>query len=197
MRTPRIAALLAVSCGIASSRALAAQQISDTASAGGSASLTPYLLGAQVNVIGQDLRPLHSPYAGANSLRARGDSKISHAYGVYAGVTVMRGLDAYLDVEMIRGKGISRVVGLAGPTNGDVLRQGSVDLGSGPYVARAFVRYTVPLDSRASDGDTLQRGIDQIPAIVSRRRAEIAAGKFALSDFFDVNRYANSTRQQF
>lgn len=164
-------------------------------SAVGSATWRTYLLGTQINVIGQDLRPFRSPYEGPNSLRSRGDSKISHAYGVYGGIDAGRGLQAYLDVEMIRGKGISRVVGLAGPTNGDVLRQGTADLGSGPYVARAFVRYTVPFSSR--ERDTLQRSPDQIPAIVSARRLEFTAGKLAVSDLFDVNRYANTTRQQF
>lgn len=175
---------------------LRAQQ-PDSARAGrqGSATWVPWLLGTQINVIGQDLRPLHSPYAGAHSLRANGDSKISHAYGVYSGVQAGDRLQGYLDIEMVRGKGISSVTGLAGPTNGDVLRQGSVDLGNGPYVARAFIRYTVPL--AGASRDTLQRGIDQIPEIASARRIEITAGKFALSDIFDLNRYANSTRQQF
>jgi hypothetical protein len=105
------------------------------------------------------------------------------------------GFQGYLDVEMIRGKGISSVLGLAGPTNGDVLRQGTVDLGSGPYVARAFVRYTVPFASRSFD--TLTRAQDQVPTIVSSHRLEITAGKFAVTDLIDVNRYANTTRQQF
>ena len=138
---------------------------------------------------------MHSPYEGTNSLTARGDSKISHAYGVYGGLDAGRGLQAYLDVEMIRGKGISRVVGLAGPTNGDVLRQGTIDLGSGPYVARAYVRYTHSFNSNKRD--TLSRAPDQIPEIASANRIEITGGKFAASDLFDVNRYANSTRLQF
>jgi high affinity Mn2+ porin len=138
---------------------------------------------------------MRSPYAGPNSLLAGGDSKISHAYGVYTGVDAGHGLQAYLDVEMIRGKGISSVLGLAGPTNGDVLRQGTVDLGSGPYVARAFVRYTHYLSGHQRD--TLNAAPDQIPGTASSNRLEITAGKFAVSDLFDVNRYANSTRQQF
>lgn len=163
----------------------------------GSENWTVRGLGAQINVIAQDLRPLQSPYAFTNSLRASGDSKISHAYGAYVGAQAGRRLQGYLDVEMIRGKGISSVTGLAGPTNGDVLRQGTFDLGNGPYVARAFVRYTMPLAGRADGMDTLQRGIDQIPGIVSKHRIEITAGKLAASDLFDVNRYANTTRRQF
>jgi carbohydrate-selective porin OprB len=153
------------------------------------------LLGTQINVIGQDLRPFRSAYEGANSLVSRGDSKISHAYGVYAGIDAGHALQAYLDVEMIRGMGIGRVVGLAGPTNGDVLRQGTADLGSGPYVARAFLRYVVAFSG--TERDTLPRAPDQNPSIVSARRLEVAAGKLAVGDLFDVNRYANSTRQQF
>jgi hypothetical protein len=166
-----------------------------SADSSGSERWRPYLLGTQINMIAQALRPMRSPYEGANSLTARGDSKISHAYGVYGGVDAGRGLQAYLDVEMIRGKGISGVVGLAGPTNGDVLRQGTVDLGSGPYVARAFVRYTRSFSS--DQRDTLNAAPDQIPGTVPAHRVEISAGKLAASDLFDLNRYANSTRQQF
>ena len=160
-----------------------------------SAEWAVHALGTQINVIGQDLRPVKSPYSSTNSLRARGDTKISHAYGAYVGVQAGNRLQGYLDIEMIRGKGVSSVTGLAGPTNGDVLRQGTFDLGNGPYVARAFIRYTVPLGS--ADQDTLQRGIDQLSGVVSKRRLEITAGKLAASDLFDLNRYANTTRQQF
>ena len=75
----------------------------------------------------------------------RGDASISDAYGIYGGVQAGAHLQGYLDVEMVRGRGISRVLGLANPTNGDVLRQGTVNLGYGPYVARAFLRYTIAL----------------------------------------------------
>ena len=48
---------------------------------------------------------------------------------------------------MARGSGVSHASGLAGVTNGDVLRQGTADLGNGPYVARAFLRFIVPMGS--------------------------------------------------
>jgi hypothetical protein len=170
------------------------------ASPPGSASWSPQVLGTQINVIAQRLAPFHSPYEGPNSLTAGGDHAVSHAYGVYLGVRpfasprARTSLDAYLDAEMIRGRGVSRTVGLAGLTNGDVIRQGSADLGSGPYVARAFVRLTRGLGTRR---DTLPRAPDQLPGIVARHRVEVTLGKLAASDLFDVNRYANSTRQQF
>ena len=128
------------------------------------------------------------------SLTSSGDDAISHVYGVYAGARLTRRLDGYLDVEMARGKGISRASGLAAVTNGDVLRQGTADLGNGPYVARAFLRYTVPL---SIENDAVARVPEQMPGGVARSRIEVTAGKLAASDLFDVNRYANSTRSQF
>lgn len=178
----------------------------------GSASWAPQILGTQITVIGQRLFPFHSSYSGVNSLVAGGDTQVSHTYGLYLGArpfaTFLPGLAAYLDIEMARGKGVGRTVGLAGVTNGDVIRQGSGNLGNGPYVARAFLRYTHAANfwgrrsvERPSAArmtlDTLDRSPDQLPDIVAARRVEITAGKLAASDLFDQNRYANSPRRQF
>ena len=165
-----------------------------TAADSGSARWQPMLLGAQINIIHQRLLPFQAAFDGPNSLEHGGDAKTSEAYGAYLGMRMSRGLEGYLDIEMIRGKGVSRTVGLAGIANGDVIRQGSADLGDGPYVARAFLRYTIDL---GGGSDTLARAADQLPAIARASRVEIAAGKFAISDLFDLNRYANSTRLQF
>jgi hypothetical protein len=127
------------------------------------------LLGAQVTYIGQDLRPFESPYSGPMSLVSTGDRKLSRSYGVCGGACVVSNLSAYLDIEMIRSSRISHASGLASVTNGDVLRQGSVDLGNGPYVARAFVRGMIPLNGVAQD--TIVAGVEnarQRPPIVVR-----------------------------
>ena len=154
-----------------------------------------WVLGTQINVIAQHLSPFASPYSGPNSLSGTGDSQASFAFGVYTGARLWRGLEGYLDVEMIQGHGVSNVTGLGGITNGDVLRQGSTDLGNGPYVARAFLRYTVAFEHERAD--TASAAPDQIPGRVARQRLEISVGKLALNDLFDVNRYATSTRLQF
>ena len=153
------------------------------------------LLGAQATFIGQDLRPFPARYSGPMSLTSTGDRQLSSSYGLYGGVCMTSELTAYVDAEMILGSGISRASGVAGVTNGDVLRQGSVDLGKGPYIARAFARWTIPLPSTTSD--TIAAGVDAMPSIVSGERIEITGGKFAATDIFDLNRYANSTRTQF
>jgi hypothetical protein len=153
------------------------------------------LLAAQTTFIGQTLLPFSALYSGPMSLRASGDHQLSQSYGAYGGVCLLPHVAVYIDGEMIRGSGISHASGLAAVTNGDVLRQGSVDLGDGPYVARAFLRWTIPL--RSTRLDTLARGVDELPGVLSARRIEVTAGKFAATDAFDLNRYANSTRTQF
>ena len=100
----------------------------------------PQLLGAQVTVIGQHLFPFHALYSGPKSLDTSGDTQATHTYGVYLGARLIAHLQAYLDIEMARGAGISNANGLAGVTNGDVIRQGTANLSSGPYVARVFLR---------------------------------------------------------
>ena len=160
----------------------------------GSAAWVPQVLGTQVNVIGQRIAPFPSPYAGPMSLTAGGDHSLSHTYGLYLGARLTVHVDGYLDVEMARGTGISHASGLAGVTNGDVLRQGTADLGNGPYVARAFLRFSQAVGEAR---DTVARNQDQLAGAVARTRLQIDAGKLAASDYFDLNRYANSTRTQF
>jgi hypothetical protein len=154
----------------------------------------PQLLGAQFTVISQYLAPFRAAYSGPNSLTSRGDGEATHTYGVYLGSRLSGHLQVYLDLEMARGKAVGNAVGLGGLTNGDVIRQGSVDLGQGPYVARAFLRYTIPL---TRDADSLARAMDQLPGPQPAARLDLKLGKLAATDDFDQNRYANSTRTQF
>src|SRR5215510_8830103 len=146
----------------------------------------PQFLGAQVTVIPQYLFPFPSPYAGPNSLVATGDTQVTHTYGVYFGAQIVHNLQGYVDVEMARGSAVGKAFGLGGLTNGDSIRQGTVDLGRGPYVARVFLRYVVPL---GSERERVERDIDQLPGTDPVRRLEVKAGIFALTDDFDHNRY--------
>jgi len=152
----------------------------------------PGLLGAQFTVIGQTLQPFASPYRGSNSLDPAGQTQATHTYGVYGGIVIAAWLQAYLDGEMALGGGVA--TGLGGLPNGDVIRQGSVELAKAPYVARVFLRALIPL---GPDTGRVERGPDQLPGIEPRARLEVKAGKLAANDDFDQNRYANSTRTQF
>jgi hypothetical protein len=154
----------------------------------------PRILGVQATVIDQGVLPFHSAYRGDKSFTANGDNEISQTYGLYLGSQVTDRWQAYVDVEMFRGGGIGQATGLGGLTNGDVIRSGSVDLSHDPYIARAFLRYLVPL---SSDTASVARAMDQIPGLEPVRRIELKLGRLATNDDFDKNRYANNTRTQF
>ena len=152
----------------------------------------PYLLGGQVTVVWQHAPAFRSPYQGRNSFRSGPDDAVSHSYTLYTGVRLLPWLDLYVDPEMIRGSGLSSGVGLAGYTNGEVIR--NPEAGQSPYLARAFVRATIPLapEYEDSESDALHVG-GRCP----QRRLVLTGGVLAAADIFDTNRYANSTRTQF
>jgi high affinity Mn2+ porin len=156
----------------------------------------PKVLGLQFNGVYQNVPGFHSPYAGDNSFRTDGGRghDITHIYGIYLGSQLASTLQAYLDIEMAKGSGLGKGVGLGGVPNGDVLRVGSVDLGTGPYVARAYLRYFYPL---SAETEKVERGVDQLPGNEPVKRIDIKAGKMSAADDFDQNRYANNTRTQF
>jgi hypothetical protein len=159
-------------------------------------SWVPKVLGLQFNGVYQNVPGFHSPYAGDNSFRTdegRGHD-ITHIYGVYLGSQLASTLQAYLDLEMAKGSGVGKGVGLGGVPNGDVLRTGSANLGTGPYVARAYLRYFYTL---SDETEKAERGIDQLPGNEPVKRIDIKAGKMSAADDFDQNRYANNTRTQF
>ena len=156
----------------------------------------PQILGAQFNGIYQNMPPFRSPYEGPNSLDFRNGlgAQITQTYGVYLGSQLAPGLQVYADGEFFHGKGISDGLGLGGYINGDVIRAGSSNLPKTPYLARLYLRYYYPL---SGETEKLERGIDQLPGEQPVSRWEFKFGKLAVSDDFDLNRYANNNRTQF
>jgi hypothetical protein len=154
----------------------------------------PQMLGAQYTLVAQHQDALTSPYAGPLSLRAPGDSERSHTFGGYFGVPLTANLQFYFDVEMFKGEAVSGGTGLGGGANGDVVHAGANNLGKRAYAARHYVRYMLPL---GDSSHTVERAQDQLAGSEADRRFEFKLGKFAVSDDFDKNRYANSPRSQF
>ncbi|RDI98335.1 carbohydrate porin [Dyella solisilvae] len=164
------------------------------ANADEAALFVPQWLGAQYTFVDQHQDSLHSPYEGPMSLRPQGDTARSHTFGAYFGVALPGHLQLYTDVEMFKGEGVSGATGLGGLTNGDVIRSGTVSLGKDPYLARAYLRWMLPLGDETT---AVERGQDQLPGQEADQRVEVKVGKMAVNDDFDKNRYAGSTRTQF
>jgi hypothetical protein len=156
----------------------------------------PKLLSAEFTGIYQNVPGFLSPYEGGNSFRT--DEGLGHnitqVYGVYLGSQVLSHLQAYADIEMARGSGVSKGVGLGGYVNGIVIKTGTVELGKGPYLARFYFRYVYPLSSETTK---VERAMDQLPGDEPVSRWEVKVGKMSPSDDFDVNRYANTPRTEF
>lgn len=173
--------------------AACAALIATTSRAGDSPLFVPQWLGAQYTFVDQHQSALHSPYAGALSLRPAGDTARSNTFGAYFGVALPGHLQYYFDVEMFKGGAVSQATGLGGFVNGDVVHAGS-SLSHRAYVARRYLRWTFPLGG----ADTpVTRAQDQLPDTESARQIEVKLGKLAVSDDFDRNRYADGARSQF
>jgi high affinity Mn2+ porin len=174
--------------------ALLGVRCADATSGPAAASDTPMLLGAQYTYILQHQDGLHSPYAGPLSLNPDGDTQPTHTLGVYVGWAPVSWAQAYLDVEKFMGAGVSNATGLAGLTNGDVVREGASSLKKQFYIARSYLRFMLLLGDAVAP---VVRGQDQVPGTEASTRLEFKVGRMALPDDFDQNSYAGSPRTQF
>jgi len=156
-----------------------------------------YAVVGESTFILQALPSFHSPYAATNSLTGRGAIGFSHTYAVYAGLRLTPRLEAYLNPELALGNGIGAGDGLGAYSNGDLIGQPS--LRADPYLARAFLRWRIPLVSsrRSKATQTVSAGNDVIGGSFPAARLVLIAGKLAVSDHIDVNTYANNARTQF
>jgi high affinity Mn2+ porin len=153
---------------------------------------------SEITFILQHLFPFHSPYAGPDSLRSRSETELTDTYTLYLGARLSPEVEVYVNPELAWGNGIGEGDGLAGYTNGDLIGQGS--LRPEPYLARYFVRWRIPLPQHGEKSMRevqIGRAPNMIAGEAAAHRLVVTFGKFAVSDIFDVNAYANSPRQQF
>jgi high affinity Mn2+ porin len=167
----------------------------DTTTAGPTPSSTwPMLVGAQYTLVDQHQSRLRSPYSGPLSLNPNGDTEATNTVGIYAGWAPATWGQLYLDVEKFDGAGVSNATGLAGLTNGDVVREGAFGIKKEFYIARLYARFMYPLGDKLA---AVERAQDQIPGTEASTRLEFKIGRMALPDDFDQNRYASAARTQF
>ncbi len=154
------------------------------------------LLTGQANIVFQAHGPMHSPYAGPNSLLGRGEYKTSLIGTLFSAFQLscnpQHASDAILDIESAGGRGISEALGLAGFTNLDVVR--NPNLGSKPYIARAQIHQTIGLSNNVV---AATRTPFSLATKVPERRIELHVGKMTLPDFFDINSVGSDSHLQF
>ena len=141
----------------------------------------------------EQLRPgFRAPYDGPNSMQRATMQRNTFSSDIILGRSLWQGAEFVLDTQFSRGFGLSGTRGVAGFPNGEAFRIGSND--PRVTVTRAFIRQTIGLGGGedAPDGDPLRFARPQ-----PRERITITAGKFAVFDVFDDNRYAHDPRTQF
>jgi high affinity Mn2+ porin len=133
-----------------------------------------------------------SPYEGTNSFQSRSETRGSFTATVFLGRRLWTGGEAYVNVEAIAGQGLSRVLGLAAPPNGETYRVDSTELKAN--LARLFLRQTFALGDKV---ETQEDEENRLAGRVPSHRLVVTVGKVSGTDIFDDNAYAHDPRTQF
>jgi high affinity Mn2+ porin len=146
----------------------------------------------QFTFIEQGYPAFHSPYEGANSLSGASQAKNTVSATGFIGYRPWDGTDIYVDPEITQGFGLSDTLGVAGFPNTDAQKAAfpmpRFDM------ARVYVQQTFGL---GGEQETIEDRPNQIAGTKDISRLTITAGRFAVTDFFDNNAYANDGRTQF
>ncbi len=157
---------------------------------------TRWLILGQANIVFQAHPGFHSPYAGQNSMLARGEYKTSLVGTLFTAFQLNRNpryaTDAIFNLEATGGRGVSEALGLAGFTNLDVVRNPS--LGSKPYVARVQLHQLIGFTDELVDS---ARTPFALSTKVPVRRLDLRFGRMGLPDFFDLNQVGTDSHLQF
>lgn len=152
----------------------------------------PWSFHAQLTYQLQGHGQFAAPYTGENSLENQREVRGSYTTTLYLGRRLWEGGELYTNVEFQAGAGVSKVLGLAGPPNGETYRVDSTELKAG--LARLFLRQTWNLGEAT---DAMEDGQNQVAGHQSRRRVVLTLGKFSGTDVFDGNTYSHDARTQF
>ena len=146
----------------------------------------------QFTFIEQGYPAFHSPYEGANSLSGASQAKNTVSATGFIGYRPWDGTDIYINPEITQGFGLSDTLGIAAFPNMEAQKASfpmpRVDM------ARLYVQQTFGL---GGEQETIADGPNQIAGKKDISRLTIIAGRFAVTDFFDNNAYAQSGRTQF
>jgi high affinity Mn2+ porin len=151
-----------------------------------------YWISGQDNIIFQYHPSFAAKYSGQNSLADHAQDATSNVSTLFLGYQLTNTTEVFADIEEASGGGISDGLGLAGFVNLDVVRNPL--LSKEPYLARAMIRQIIPLSHKTTEAE---RGTFALATSVPVRRFELRAGKFGMSDFFDLNNVGSDSHLQF
>jgi high affinity Mn2+ porin len=149
------------------------------------------LRGQMTNTI-QAHPAFRSPYRGENSLSPKRDSTAMQTIDIVLGRRLWQGAEVIAVPSPTRGFGFSDNHGLGALSNTESFHGGT--RGWDWNITRLFLRQTVDLsfDALGADDDPMR-----FTGPLARERITFTAGKLAVWDFFDNNRFAHEPRTQF
>ncbi len=145
----------------------------------------------QTTALPQWVGSFKSPYTGSQSF-VPNDKRMTVSATYFAAYRLFKRTEVVINPEMAGGVGLSGVFGVASFPNAEAMRTGK----QAPffYVARAFVRHTIPLSSEETWQDD---GVNTLAGFQAKERLVISVGKFAVTDYVDGNSYSHDGRTQF
>jgi hypothetical protein len=152
----------------------------------------PFYIGGQINLVWQAHGAFPAAYSGPNSLSRLPEDALSRVLTLYTGLRLSGNSQIVFDLEESGGQGLGQVLGLAGFTNLDAVR--NPELGTAPYVARAMVEHWFALGGGTrpvSEGPLST--FTRLPV----RGVVVRAGKFSRPDCFDLNSAGSDSHLQF
>jgi high affinity Mn2+ porin len=149
-------------------------------------------LHGQTTFVYQGYPTIRSAFSGPNSLPTVGNARETFDATLFAGVRLWQGAEFWVDPEIDQGHGLADTHGVAGFPSGESYKLGA----DYPYarVQRYFIRQTIDLGGEMQKVDA---DVNLFAQSYTANRLVIWAGKFAIVDVFDTNKYANSPKTDF
>jgi high affinity Mn2+ porin len=146
----------------------------------------------QATLVEQFHPAFRAPFSGANSMFGGAQGRETFDATLYAGVSPWDGGEAWADMEVDQGFGLTGTLGAAAFPSAEAYKVGKSD----PYgrLQRLFFRQTFDLggDSKDVEGEANQLG-----GVHTSDTLVLTGGKFGVTDIFDANAYAHDARGDF
>jgi high affinity Mn2+ porin len=134
----------------------------------------------------------HAPYTGPQSLSPAANGRETVQATVFLGFRPWRGGELWFNPQMDQGYGLDDTTGLAGYINAESAKVGETY----PYyqMPQAFFRQTIDLGGQM---EAVAPTLNQLGGTETADRLVFTIGKFAVTDIFDTNKYANDPTTDF
>jgi high affinity Mn2+ porin len=147
---------------------------------------------SQFTLTWQGYPRMHAPDQGPNSLPGTGQGRETIDATLFAGMRLWQGAELWINPEIDQGFGFANTHGAAGFPSAEAYKIGA----DYPYarLQRYFVRQTIDLG-----GETEKVEADQnvFAASQTANRLVFTVGRYAITDLFDTNKYANNAKTDF